>query len=259
MYLGNHAVMRGRLQQMVCLCCCVASIGGCAWLKGSKSVASSRASQHQTASIVYQITHGTPTAASQDVRLASYAPSDRNPVAAPESGKTTLAIRYPHPAGLANYARIELIVESPTSTHTGYRKTADDLFDRVRVVASEGLAGLSMAAGIEEARGLDLRVVEFDALIARLRQPPPPPSAIAQGGLLTANIDGVAMPTRVAYVAELDALVLRVRREGTVISRATIPAEFQLARQAAAAWQPAMAMAPEASIQRLPPVFSLTQ
>jgi hypothetical protein len=220
---------------LACLGACCASIAGCAWLQRSKSQ-DVHASQHRSAEIIYQIS---PAASGSD--------------SARDHRKLTLAIRYPHPDGLANYARAELVIASADDAEKA--NVVAGWFDRARVVAHEGLAGLTMDAGVEEARAMDIKASDLDALIAHLRQSSTVRAADAtpSGIVMAGQCDGVALPRCTAHVNELDNLVQHVRRDGALIARATIPTEPLLIAQASAASAPAPVV-PAGAVQRLPPV-----
>ena len=121
------------------------------------------------------------------------------------------------------------------------------------VAAHEGLPGLAMDAGVEEVRGLDLRVSEFDALLGKLRQiRVAPPAGEESAAYLAGQWNGVPLPERRERIPEIDALLLRLRREGIVMSHPTIPAEPQLVAQSVAA-------AASSTVQRLPAIPTATR
>ncbi len=256
MFRENQAVMHGRLGQWACLCYCCASISGCAWLQRHESADNTRSSPYRTVSVAYQITHAPPDATAQEVRLGSSAALPGGVATASRWPRTTLAIHYPHPEGRVNCARVELIVES--STGTGRAKLLTAWLDRVGIVAREGLTALALPAGIEEARGFDLRLADFELLMAGVQQPA---SASAPDVLLVGSVNGVALPARAARVPAMDAMILRMRREGAGIPRPTLPEEFELAKHALAGPDAAVVTTASsaAAIERLPPVSAVVR
>jgi hypothetical protein len=257
-------VKRRERTYVACICCWIASVAGCTMWPSSESQLFSRPSRYESASIVYHIEPRGPTAAPERATLVSYQQPTgaEQPDAEGSTGpRTTLAIRFPHPAGRAGYARVELIVESGPPK----ADASPGWLDRVRRVTRENLPGIALAPGIDEALGLDLPMAELDPLLARMEQPTPAsrPASASANVSLVASINGAALPLRNTRMAELDRLTARVRREGSLISHKTPmpgfpPAELPLAGPQPPSPRPASqvitASYTQPALERLPPV-----
>ncbi|MBI3837870.1 MAG: hypothetical protein HY288_08055 [Planctomycetia bacterium] len=242
------------------ICVAIASVAGCAMLGSNESQLFSRTSRYESASITYRVTPVAPGNAPLGAPLTAYqAPTFHG--ANSSSRKTMLAVRYPHPAGRAGFARVELIVQASKSDAPGTSAWMPNWLDRVRRFAHESLPGVSMAEGVQEALGLDLPVADLDRVVARLQQPVQTASGVesAREVLIAAKINGAPLALANVRVAELDGLVARVRREGSLISHSSSTIDWELdsqpgpaSPQAASAIIPASYSSP--AIQRLPPV-----
>ena len=230
-------VNRHDLTCLTLLCCSLASLAGCSLLQSGESQLFSSPSRYQAASITY--------------RKASCG-TDEVP-----GRRTTLAIRYPHPAGRAGCARVELIVDGGFGTRD---PLSPRWLDRMRRLARENLPGVSLAPGIEEALGYDWPVAELDPLLARLEHPLPTSLDLSPGAKVSvvASINGAAVPPRNAPLAELEELIARVRREGSLISHGTPAPEFPPEASQPLAPPPVSQVVTvgysQAVIERLPPV-----
>jgi hypothetical protein len=258
-------VNRRERKYLACVCCALASIAGCAMLQNGESQLFSRPSRYESASILYRVGPRGPTVAATRVSLVSLqqqAGAEQSDADGSTGRRTTLAIRYPHPAGRAGYARVELIVETGPATPD---PSSPNWLDRVRRLARENLPGIALAPGIDEALALDLPMAELDPLLVRLEQPAPAtsPARASANVSLVASINGTALPLRNTPVAELDRLTARVRREGSLISHKAQVAEFPAAEPPLAARQPPSpqpasqiitASYTQPAIERLPPV-----
>jgi hypothetical protein len=255
---------RHEWKYVACVCCAIASVAGCAMLQSGESQLFSRPSRYESASILYRVGPRNSNAAAASAALVSYqerAGAEPPEPDRPTGRRTTLAIRYPHPAGRAGYARVELIVETGAATPA---PSSLGWLDRVRRVARENLPGIALAPGIDEALGLDLPMAELDPLLLRLEQPAPAarPASASVNVSLVASINGAALPQRNMPVAELDRLTARVRREGSLISHQGPMDGFPPAEVPLAAPQPSSRPASqvvrvgytEPAIERLPPV-----
>ncbi|MGD9723139.1 MAG: hypothetical protein AB7O59_17540 [Pirellulales bacterium] len=206
----------------------LAGAAGCSGIKTSDSQLFGAHGGCQSAAIAYRVERDIPRQPSGDSRLAKWlAPYDAN--RPPERRRTTLAVRYPHPSGRAGYARVECIVEDVTRPAA---PVADDSswLGRVRRAADEHMPGIVLADGVHEAMGLDVRIEDLAPVLARLRQPEIlTTAATARVGESQANnavvqvactIDNAPLPAPPAAqrVQELDKLIARVRRDGSLIS-----------------------------------------
>jgi hypothetical protein len=228
-------------------------------LGNNESQLFSRGSRYESASITYRVAPAAPSNAPNGAVLASY--QTASAPAGSTNRKTTLAIRYPHPAGRAGFARVELIVQAGKSDATGTSTWMPSWLDRVRRLANETLPGVSMNGGVQEAIGLDLAVADLDRVVARLQHPIRPAAGVVRTKevLIAAKINGRQLALANAPVAELDALVARVRREGRLISHSSATMDWEIdlppgvaSPEAAPAVVPASYLEP--AIERLPPV-----
>ncbi len=245
---------------------CIAAQGvGCSLVKTPESQLFSRSGRYESASIEYCVGSVVPSSANFGANLASYQQPSA-PAVKPEGRKVTLAVHYPHPSGRYGFARAELIVENQTANKSSSSRLPGWL-DQVRLLAHEHLPGVSFGDGVEQALGLDLPVAELDGLIDQVQQPVQslPEKATADSVRLVARINGQPLAERASHVEQLDRLVLRVRREGSLISRRTmtmetLPTETNFDVQSPAAQpQPSSAIIPASFAEppittRLPPV-----
>ena len=211
-------------------CLLAASIAGCAALKKPESQPFAGSSPCQSASIVYRIER--PAAGSLSRETSWLSLLDTDPGRGAEPQVTTLAIRYPHPAGRAGYARVEYIVESKSDAPA--ERAANPWIQRARQLADENLAGITLGAGSQAAMGLDVPVADLAPLLAQLEHPPAAPAlgraatdSAAPSTIVRASgtVNGAALPTVESRVIELDRLAARVRRIGNPIPRRSILVE----------------------------------
>lgn len=177
---------------------------------------------YQSASITYRVEQTIPPRATDGTNWARFLKLPAAGAAA-ERRVTMLAVRYPHPAGRAGYARLECVVaalpdgEAPSPGLPGW-------LDQLGKLADDGLPGISMAQGVREAMGLDVPIGELSEVLARLEASAasgPVASAASDGRQVVQvsyELNGAAHPQRHRRVAELDRLIARVRRDGSVIS-----------------------------------------
>jgi hypothetical protein len=203
----------------------VASTVGCSGMKTSQSQLFGTQGNYQSASITYRIEqHIPPRAASGPAWVKHLALGGAEQPA--ERRIATLAVRYPHPAGRAGYARVECIIAAAPDGAVESSRLPGWL-DRLGELADDGLPGISMAEGIHEAMGLDVPIGELDAVLARLeqtdagRQGQPGGDGQRQVVQVSYAVNGAIRPPRSRRVAELDQLIARVRRDGSVISHSS--------------------------------------
>lgn len=188
------------------------------------------ASWIESASISYVPSRTTPTSPSTaaNVSPASYsaagAAADATPPgvvqadveSAAESPVRVLALRYPHPDGRQDVARVELL----TADLAQQRKRKASWLSRVEQTLSSALPGVEWGPGIRQAKGLDLPISDLQAMLVAVEQ------NRAQSGDNSApwpsqgQIEVNGRRETVAYAAKpaLDELADRVEREGKAIS-----------------------------------------
>ena len=197
-------------------------MAGCAGIETSESQLFAEPSRCQSATIAYRFEHksGRGNAPRSAVaKLLDPAGTSGKPICRVVS----LAVQYPHPKGRTGYARVECIVagasdggEAPTGPRGWLAR-----FGRL---AEDTLPGLKMADGVDEALGLDVPIGELDDALAALQRPADPSSTVQAHSADSAatrvfcTINGVNLLPRHERVAELDRLVARVRRNGSIIS-----------------------------------------
>ena len=150
---------------------------------------------------------------SGDVQPVSYV--------APASTKAPiqiLSIEYPHPAGRKGIALVEVIVGRDPATMPA--KKPEGWLEGVRRATRDRMPGLTFGEGIESAWALNVPIAEVDQLIERLdaagyfadgRRP-------VAGAELSARINGLSFSKPWNSVPELNALIVRVRHEGKLVS-----------------------------------------
>jgi hypothetical protein len=243
-------------------CSAIASVAGCAALKTPESQLFARGSRYESASITYRVGPRASRGGSQDVVLASHQQASSAPIASAGQQNAMLAIRYPHPAGRDGYARVELVVKGGQKSAALPPTRLPAWLDRARRFAHESLPGVSLGDGVEEALGLDLPVADLDRLVERVQRPVQSAGGAAPlvGASVAVKINGAPLPTLNAHVAELAALIARVRKEGGLISYTTLGDDLEVP-QAEAPFASVPSRVVTASyttpaITRLPPVES---
>jgi len=207
-----------------------ASAVGCALLKTPESQLFSRTGRYESASIEYRVGPSVPQAANS-IDLVASQQKPTSPTAKVAGRQMLLVVRYPHPNGRAGFARAELLVEGNSASPQGGSKLPGWL-DQARRFANEHMPGVSFGDGVEQALGLDLPAAELDGLIDQVQQPVQllADEASTDRVHLLAQVNGRRLAERTAHVQQLDRLVERVRKEGTLISHRTIspsmPVEF---------------------------------
>ncbi len=213
-------------------------LAGCAAFRSGETQlrpVSGKARSYDSAAISYRLS--SPVRPSGEIQTVGYSQ--------PAPGPTQyLAIEYPHPAGHSGQALCEVIVARDAAADG--EKKSDGWLSRMRRGTLDQLPGLTYAEGIESAWALDVPIDEIDQIIHRLdqqgyfsstRRPP-------NGLELNARINGVPFSKTWPAVPELNALVLRVRKKGKLVSHreplpaATSPAGENSAVQLAAAQTP---------------------
>jgi len=183
------------------LCAVVASTCGCGTFGSNQSQLFGHSGKYQAANISYRI---------EQPQSGTGTPGARRAL--------TLAVRYPHPAGRAGYARVECIIERPSNS-AGQSKISA-MLNQVRRLTDDNLPGIALGAGVQEAMGLDVPIAELEHALVELERAPVGalPSLSASRVQVVGMINGVPVPPRAARVIELDRLAARVRRDGGLIS-----------------------------------------
>jgi hypothetical protein len=190
------------------------ALGGCAAVSTPETQISASRTRFESALISYRTdpvsAEPAPAKPAAGVQLAAFFQPP------PAAGKLTrlLQIQYPHPAGRAGYARVELILGSAGA------KSADGWPAQFRRALRENMPGMSNAEGIAEAWALDVPAGEIDRILERLEEQGYFTAGTSQaaGTSLTAKIDGNEFQRPWHRSGELEALSLRVRREGKLVS-----------------------------------------
>lgn len=183
------------------LCAVVASTHGCGTFGSNQSQLFGHSGKYQAANISYRI---------EQPQSGTDTPGARRTL--------TLAVRFPHPAGRAGYARVECIIERPSDS-AGQSKISA-MLNQVRRLTDDNLPGIALGAGVQEAMGLDVPIAELEHALVELERAPVGalPSLSASRVQVVGMINGVPVPPRAARVTELDRLAARVRRDGGLIS-----------------------------------------
>ena len=219
-----YGARRRRLMVGPCLGALAATcIAGCSGLGKNESQLFGGTSTTKSASITYRVVRDIAAREPTGPAVLQFLPGQR-PGTDAERRITTVAIRYPHPAGKAGYARVECVVRKATTESASSSSSLPDWLERARKLADDSLPGLTLADGIHEAMGLDVPIAELESVLTAVRQMPA--SSNVQGDprmtvRLASTIDGVAAPVRTSRVREIETLIGRVRRDGKLISHTT--------------------------------------
>ena len=151
----------------------------------------------------------------------------------PNSGTLlVLGVRYPHPDGHKDRARVELVIAEPTDAHE-----ATSWYDHLGKALSETLPGISWGAGIRQAKAIDLPLAELQQLLADAQGTvnkaisTTPSSTHVQ---FASEINGQHNVVQTEPIAALEKLVARVAREGRLIGYSGSANELQQGLQQAA-------------------------
>ena len=208
------------------LCAVVASTQGCGTFGSNQSQLFGHTGKYQAANVNYRIEQAEPGTGTPGARRT-----------------LTLAVRYPHPAGRAGYARVECVIQRPSDSAGDSKFSA--VLKQVRKLTDDNLPGIAFGDGVQEAMGLDVPIGELEHVLVELERAPigSVPSLSASRVEVAGTINGVAVPPRSARIAELDRLAARVRRDGGLISAQQV--QMQLASPTPATTAPvAAAMVP---------------
>jgi hypothetical protein len=232
--------MIARFKMRRCACVTVAllvaaSTCGCAGMKSSQSqLFGAGGSNFKSASVTYRIERQVASRSASTGWAKLLSPTEMDKPA--ERRVTMLAVRYPHPAGRAGYARLECVTATIPGTTTSQ---SSSWLKRVGKLADETMPGLTMAEGIHEAMGLDLPIGEVEGVLAQLQQSGGDQSAQSaatnsrQVVQVSYEIDGQTHPEHYQRVPQLERLIARVRNEGSVVSHSSSVVESLVSRPAA--------------------------
>jgi hypothetical protein len=133
-----------------------------------------------------------------------------------EAPVRVLALRYPHPDGRQDVARVELL----TADVARQRERESSWLSRVEQALSSALPGVEWGPGIRQAKGLDLPVSELQGMLVEIEKRRAADGAQAAPWPSPGHVEVNGRRESVAYatIPALDALVERVDREGKVIS-----------------------------------------
>ena len=217
------------------LCAVVASTHGCGTFGSNQSQLFGHSGKYQAANISYRI---------EQPQSGTDTPGARRTL--------TLAVRYPHPAGRAGYARVECIIERPSDSASQSKISA--MLNQVRRLTDDNLPGIALGDGVQEAMGLDVPIAQLEHALVELERVPVGalPSLSASRVQVVGTINGVPVSPRAARVTELDRLAARVRRDGGLISAQQM--QSQLAAPSTAMASATAAISPATTVPaRVPP------
>jgi len=177
-----------------------------------------------------------------------------------------LAIRYPHPDGRLDVARVELVIgnardDLPAQTASWHR--------RITELFGELTPGVAWGTGIQQAKTLDIKRSELQEMLAQLENsasaPVQPASAFTESSvkpdphrsventLLHIEVNGETTVLDGMRPAQLEALVRHVLHRGKLMTIRSTASELFADRRANPAIRRAVALAP-AGLSPLPRV-----
>lgn len=151
-------------------------------------------------------------------------------VEAPTGIIRVLAVRYPHPDGRHDYARAELVVAEANAP----APAADTWRTKLGRFIDSATPGVQWGAGVREAKGLDLSVVELQSLLAAAEKAASSGKAtrLPDGVQSSVEVNGEKIAPSPAAALKLRLLAMRVEREGKLISYSGTAADLLAAVQA---------------------------
>ncbi|MGI9455155.1 MAG: hypothetical protein ACR2NU_01255 [Aeoliella sp.] len=126
-----------------------------------------------------------------------------------------LAIRYPHPDGHKDRARVELVITDPENA-----AQANSWYRRLGQTLSETLPGMAWGEGIQQVKAIDLRLDELQQLIVESQ------TAVSLGNThgqtspqiqLETEINGRRNVAKSGPILALEKLALRAAQEGKLV------------------------------------------
>jgi len=201
---------------------------GCAMLRGPEAQINFAADRYKSVEVLYRFeTAG----AHQTSFTALSAPSAAGVI-------QSLAIKYPHPAGRVGQARVELVVEKiPTPGAVSPNPDAGWMGSFGRITR-QNLPGIAFEGNVIAAWGMDVPVTQLDPIVEQLKSQGffTATTNISRDVNLGARVNGVGGERPWVRVSELDALVVRMRKEASFVShKGLIASSFSATPTAAAA------------------------
>ena len=160
----------------------------------------------QSATITYA-RQTSPVEGEEKIALANYS----NPSA--ENALRVLAIRYPHPKGHQDRARVELVV---ADTSTVSKKKA--WYQRFGKTLNDTLPGIAWGEGIQEARALDLPLEDLQNILATSKSDVNPKTTPTPQVQLTSEINGQSGVINENSLPGLEELAQKVAQQGDLIA-----------------------------------------
>jgi len=134
----------------------------------------------------------------------------------PNVTETTLQIQHPHPDGLPGYARAKVFVRP-----NGAEESEEGSFWSRLIGGSDDQDGANRNAQIVEAWLLDIPAWQVNGIMTKLQEQNffRRAKVLNAETFLAVKADGAGFGKKYRSVPELDALILRVRREGRPVGR----------------------------------------
>jgi hypothetical protein len=153
---------------------------------------------------------------SNGIQPVSFQQQSQSPV--PDFTTTTLEIRYPHPAGIPDYAAVTVLFEAQLE-EPKKAISASSVWNTIRGTTSETDTAQPTQA-FREVWATDLPRWQLDSLIAKLRKENffMRAKVMNTNSFLATEIDGDRFGKSYKQVSELDAMILRIRNEGRLLN-----------------------------------------
>jgi hypothetical protein len=173
---------------------------------------------YDTAVVTYRLDAsrmGEPMAVSRiQGQLVSY--EQRASATTAGAAQGTLMIEYPHPAGVPGFARARVVMQSQSGGFNPARSSSEQLMKNVKSIVP---GGSQFAGASSESWVMDIPKIEVDRLIGAMHESGyfskvHQPGNQSAGVELVSTLDGKKMRKNWRQVAELDAMMLRVRQQG---------------------------------------------
>lgn len=153
-----------------------------------------------------------------------------NPAAGEGGVVRVLAVRYPHPDGRRDYARAELVLADANPP----APAADTWRTKLGRFIDSTTPGVEWGAGIHEAKGLDISIVELQLMLATAEKAASSGKAkkLPDGVDATVEVNGKDISPSPSAALKLRILAMRVEREGKLISYPGSAADLKAAVKA---------------------------
>ncbi len=200
----------------------VATLTGCSVFKSREVPLDSSAGLFDKAHLSYQVDTdriNTLPAARGDAQLVSYHESTAPRL--PANAQASVDIRYPHPEKREGFAQVRVRIEG----HASEKPAGASALTRWLVVTRNQVTGFAKA-GSHEIWTLDIPKSEVAMIVSRLHT-----SGYfagyekAEGTEIETELDGSKISKSWHQIPEMDALVVRVRTEGRLVSSTKAPAK----------------------------------